>query len=149
MRVRLSFSTHLPPPITQTRKQGSTNQNRSVQNQVGPGPNIFRKSRVSSDRDQNLYEILDRTGPGPTKFRKSRTSLAVRGSLHGNITRVKCIFDFYFNEVSEKDQNQGCPDDSDLKCSIRLCKMVMGRGGRILSGQSWNARIGTLPKNSF
>ena len=66
-----------------------------------------------------------------------------------NISRVKCIFDFYFNEVSEKDQNQGCPDDSDLESSIRLCKMVMGRGGRILSGQSWNARIGTLPKNSF
>ena len=24
--------------------------------------------------------------------------------------------------------------------SIRLCKMVMGKGGRILSGQPWNAK---------
>ena len=49
-----------------------------ISDQLGPGPNIFgnhgptrtrtkyfRKSRTSSDRDQNLYEILSQLGPGP------------------------------------------------------------------------------------
>ena len=82
------FDLNLYFPNTFRKSRTRTKYFQKITDQLGPGPNIFGKSRSNSDQDQIFWEnhgptrtrtkhfreITDQLGPAPQIFRKSRTN---------------------------------------------------------------------------
>ena len=59
-----------------------------ISDQVGPGLNIFGKSRTNSDQDQIFQKISDQLGPGPEyiwNLEPTRTRTGIYQSLRTNL----------------------------------------------------------------